>query len=135
MRWWFVHDHASHLLSKIMCLFNENVNFEGKYIMSKVIKLQWKKGKRERERGRTHTFMHSNSKQINLDSFCILIYGDWLLLIFFSFLFLYCRKKADLTMEGQFLIRQIYDDEITYNLIGAAVEILSEYSCLVMSCF
>lgn len=32
-------------------------------------------------------------------------------------------------MEGQFLIRQIYDDEITYNLIGAAVEILSKYSC------
>lgn len=29
-------------------------------------------------------------------------------------------------MEGQFLVRQIYDDEITYNLIGAAVEILSE---------
>lgn len=31
-------------------------------------------------------------------------------------------------MEGQFLIRQIYDDEITYNLIGAAVEILSKYT-------
>lgn len=29
-------------------------------------------------------------------------------------------------MEGQFLVRQIYDDEITYNIIGAAVEILSE---------
>lgn len=29
-------------------------------------------------------------------------------------------------MEGQFLVRQIYDDEITYNLIGAAVEILSK---------
>lgn len=41
----------------------------------------------------------------------------------FSFLF---RKKAELIMEGQFLIRQIYDDEITYNLIGAAVEILSK---------
>ncbi|XP_031631652.1 guanylate cyclase soluble subunit beta-1 isoform X2 [Contarinia nasturtii] len=35
------------------------------------------------------------------------------------------KKKADLSMEGQFLIRQIYDDEITYNLIGAAVEILN----------
>lgn len=34
-------------------------------------------------------------------------------------------------MEGQFLIRQIYDDEITYNLIGAAVEILSK-SCVFM---
>lgn len=41
--------------------------------------------------------------------------------IFFTF-----RKKAELNMEGQFLIRQIYDDEITYNLIGAAVEILSK---------
>lgn len=30
-------------------------------------------------------------------------------------------------MEGQFLVRQIYEDEITYNLIGAAVEILSTY--------
>lgn len=37
-------------------------------------------------------------------------------------------------MEGQFLIRQIYDDEITYNLIGAAVEILSEYSCPILLC-
>lgn len=32
-------------------------------------------------------------------------------------------------MEGQFLVRQIYDDEITYNLIGAAVEILSKFIC------
>lgn len=30
-------------------------------------------------------------------------------------------------MDGQFLVRQIYDDQITYNLVGAAVEILSEY--------
>ncbi|XP_017122579.1 guanylate cyclase soluble subunit beta-1 isoform X2 [Drosophila elegans] len=34
-------------------------------------------------------------------------------------------KKAMVSMEGQFLVRQIYDDEITYNLIGAAVEILN----------
>lgn len=33
-------------------------------------------------------------------------------------------------MEGQFLVRQIYEDEITYNLIGAAVEILGTYSGL-----
>lgn len=39
---------------------------------------------------------------------------------------LFSRKKADLNIEGQFLIRQIYDDEITYNVISAAVEILSE---------
>lgn len=37
------------------------------------------------------------------------------------------RKKAGLNMDGQFLIRQIYEDEITYNLITAAVEILSEF--------
>lgn len=37
-------------------------------------------------------------------------------------------------MEGQFLVRQIYDDEITYNLIGAAVEILSELWMLVCNC-
>jgi guanylate cyclase soluble subunit beta len=36
------------------------------------------------------------------------------------------RKKAEVTMEGQFLVRQIYDDELTYNLIGAAVELLSK---------
>lgn len=49
---------------------------------------------------------------------------------FLTFIFLLScsRKKADLSMEGQFLIRQIYDDEITYNLIGAAVEILSKSS-------
>ncbi|EDV52984.1 guanylate cyclase soluble subunit beta-1 [Drosophila erecta] len=35
------------------------------------------------------------------------------------------KKKAMVSMEGQFLVRQIYDDEITYNLIGAAVEILN----------
>lgn len=29
-------------------------------------------------------------------------------------------------MEGQFLVRQLYDDEITYNLIGAAVDVLSK---------
>lgn len=37
-------------------------------------------------------------------------------------------------MEGQFLIRQTYDDEITYNLIGAAVEVLSKYLHLAWSC-
>lgn len=28
-------------------------------------------------------------------------------------------------MEGQFLVRQIYDDEMTYNIVAAAVEVLS----------
>lgn len=43
------------------------------------------------------------------------------------FMFLY-RKNADVQMEGQFLVRQIYEDELTYNLISAAVEVLSEFS-------
>lgn len=38
-------------------------------------------------------------------------------------------------MDGQFLIRQIYDDEITYNVIGAAVEILSKLSSQTISLF
>ncbi|XP_058064378.1 guanylate cyclase soluble subunit beta-1 [Anopheles bellator] len=35
------------------------------------------------------------------------------------------KKKAQVTMEGQFLVRQIYEDDITYNLIEAAVDILN----------
>ncbi|XP_054262325.1 guanylate cyclase soluble subunit beta-1 [Macrosteles quadrilineatus] len=35
------------------------------------------------------------------------------------------KKDADVNMEGQFLVRQIYEDEITYNLVGAAVKILN----------
>ncbi|KAH9637519.1 hypothetical protein HF086_010930 [Spodoptera exigua] len=34
------------------------------------------------------------------------------------------KKKADVAMEGSFLVRQIYEDEITYHLITAAVEVL-----------
>lgn len=30
-------------------------------------------------------------------------------------------------MDGQFLVRQIYDDEITYNLVSSAAQILSKY--------
>lgn len=40
------------------------------------------------------------------------------------------RKDAAVNMEGQFLVRQIYDDEITYNIISAAVNRLSTYSSL-----
>lgn len=29
-------------------------------------------------------------------------------------------------MDGQFLVRQIYEDEITYNIVGAAVKVLSK---------
>lgn len=45
----------------------------------------------------------------------------------FNSFFFVGRKKAEVLMEGQFLVRQIYEDEITYNLIFAAVEILSRF--------
>lgn len=32
-------------------------------------------------------------------------------------------------MEGQFLVRQIYDDEITYNLVSSAAQILGMRCC------
>ncbi|KAG5338085.1 GCYB1 cyclase, partial [Acromyrmex heyeri] len=35
------------------------------------------------------------------------------------------KKDAAVNMEGQFLVRQIYEDEITYNLISAAVNKLN----------
>ncbi|KAF7413728.1 hypothetical protein HZH68_002217 [Vespula germanica] len=35
------------------------------------------------------------------------------------------KKDAAVNMDGQFLVRQIYDDEITYNLIAAAVNRLT----------
>ncbi|KAH0557577.1 Guanylate cyclase soluble subunit beta-1 [Cotesia glomerata] len=35
------------------------------------------------------------------------------------------KKDAAVNMEGQFLVRQIYDDEITYNIIAAAVKRLN----------
>lgn len=31
-------------------------------------------------------------------------------------------------MEGHFLVRQIYDDDVTYNIVGAAERVLSEFS-------
>uniref|UniRef100_A0A2S2QPA2 Guanylate cyclase soluble subunit beta-1 n=1 Tax=Sipha flava TaxID=143950 RepID=A0A2S2QPA2_9HEMI len=34
------------------------------------------------------------------------------------------KKDAEVTMDGQFLVRQIYDDEITYNLVSSAAQIL-----------
>lgn len=40
----------------------------------------------------------------------------------FTFTF---RKEAEVEMEGSFLVRLIYDDEITYNLIEAAEKVLS----------
>lgn len=40
--------------------------------------------------------------------------------------FILRRKTAEVTMDGQFLVRQIYDDEITYNLVSSAAQILRE---------
>ena len=39
---------------------------------------------------------------------------------------LYFRKEANLELEGNFLIRNIYNDEDTYNVVGAASKVLSE---------
>lgn len=35
-------------------------------------------------------------------------------------------------MEGHFLVRQIYDDEVTYNIVGAAERVLSKYFPLLL---
>ncbi|RZF48540.1 hypothetical protein LSTR_LSTR011155 [Laodelphax striatellus] len=45
------------------------------------------------------------------------------------------KKAADVTMEGQFLVRQIYDDEITYSLIGSAVNILNIPANMILELF
>lgn len=37
------------------------------------------------------------------------------------------RKEAEVNMEGHFLVRQIYDDEVTYNIVGAAERVLSKW--------
>ncbi|XP_044734835.1 guanylate cyclase soluble subunit beta-1 [Chrysoperla carnea] len=45
------------------------------------------------------------------------------------------KKEADVNMEGQFLVRQIYDDEITYNLIAAAVNLLKIPATAILELF
>ncbi|XP_065159270.1 guanylate cyclase soluble subunit beta-1 [Atheta coriaria] len=45
------------------------------------------------------------------------------------------KKNAELQMEGQFLVRQIYEDELTYNLIGAAVEVLKIPATAILELF
>lgn len=58
-----------------------------------------------------------------LYEFVNLIYGQFYLRVsFFSF----CRKEAGLEMEGHFLVRQLYEDVKTYDLVGAASKVLSE---------
>ena len=41
--------------------------------------------------------------------------------------YLYFRKEANLQLEGNFLIRNIYNDADTYNVVGAASKILSKF--------
>ena len=41
--------------------------------------------------------------------------------------FLY-REEAGVNMDGNFLIRFVYPDEITFRLVVAAEKILSEYT-------
>jgi len=40
--------------------------------------------------------------------------------------FLLSRKEAQLDEEGQFLVRIIYDDSKTYDLVAAASKVLSK---------
>lgn len=37
------------------------------------------------------------------------------------------RREADIEMEGSFLVRLVYDDDITYNIVEAAERVLSKY--------
>ena len=38
-----------------------------------------------------------------------------------------CREEAALEMEGHFLLRLVYDDSISYDLVQAASKVLGEY--------
>jgi hypothetical protein len=39
--------------------------------------------------------------------------------------FLY-RRKVELDIEGHFLLRIVYEDDMTYSLVGAASEVLGK---------
>nr|XP_029707897.1 guanylate cyclase soluble subunit beta-1-like isoform X2 [Aedes albopictus] len=60
------------------------------------------------------------SREIRLPSTVITVY-----LFEYAYFSFFRRKQAQVNMEGQFLVRQIYEDDITYNLIEAAVDILN----------
>ncbi|XP_022914557.1 guanylate cyclase soluble subunit beta-1 [Onthophagus taurus] len=45
------------------------------------------------------------------------------------------KKDAEVQMEGQFLVRQIYEDELTYNLISSAVDILNIPATAILELF
>lgn len=37
------------------------------------------------------------------------------------------RREADIEMDGSFLVRLVYDDDITYNIVEAAERVLSKF--------
>lgn len=54
-------------------------------------------------------------------------------MVFYSFqelltdgLILFSRREAQLDIEGQFLVRIIYEDAKTYDLVAAASKVLSK---------
>lgn len=59
-------------------------------------------------------FFGGNPRELVLTLYFILLYS------------LLTRKQAEVDMDGHFLLREIYEDEVTYNLIGAAVNLLSK---------
>lgn len=44
------------------------------------------------------------------------------------------RKEAQLDEEGQFLVRIIYDDSKTYDLVAAASKVLSRLKTTILLC-
>jgi len=46
----------------------------------------------------------------------------------FRLLLYLCRQKVELKLEGHFLQRIVYEDDITYSLVGAASEVLGKSS-------
>lgn len=53
---------------------------------------------------------------------------------FSRLLFLFSRKEAQLDEEGQFLVRIIYDDSKTYDLVAAASKVLSKLNVTFLLC-
>ena len=39
----------------------------------------------------------------------------------------YSREEAELEMDGHFLVRLVYEDALSYDLVTAATKVLSEY--------
>lgn len=123
---------------------DKNENFKGKksFMKTKLVTKRWDETA-EVFTTKMHKFvrlfemtcLHRHKKNIPLITllllrpahissffFLIICFTPWMILTFTH----HKRYKAEVKMEGQFLVRQIYDDEITYNIVGAAVEVLSK---------